>query len=52
MQTASLRKYRSVYKLSEVPASSSKDELIPAVARHFAAQVSLGLGLSSFHCLC
>ena len=39
LQTASLRKYRSVYKLNDVAPSSSKDELIPAVARHFASQV-------------
>ena len=40
-QTSSLRKYRSVYKLNDVTASSTKDELIPAVARHFASQVGL-----------
>ena len=38
-QTASLRKYRQHFKLTEVAPNSSKDELIPAVARHFADQV-------------
>ena len=39
LQTASLRKYRTFYKLQDVAAGSSKDELIPAVAKHFAQQV-------------
>ena len=38
-QTASLRKYRTFYKLQDVAASSSKEDLIPAVAKHFAQQV-------------
>ncbi|KAK9805891.1 hypothetical protein WJX73_001745 [Symbiochloris irregularis] len=41
LDTASLRKYRTHYKLTEVPPNCSKDELIPAVARHFADQVVL-----------
>ena len=39
LQTASLRKYRTFYKLQDVAASSSKEDLIPAVAKHFAQQV-------------
>ncbi|CAM6129195.1 unnamed protein product [Calypogeia fissa] len=38
LETSSLKRYRRVYKLSDVT-SSCKEELIPAVARHFAAQV-------------
>lgn len=41
VQTASLRKYRTFYKLQDVSGSSSKEDLIPAVAKHFAQQVSL-----------
>ena len=43
MQAASLRRYRKVHKLGEVPPNSSKEELLPAVARHFAAQASYAL---------
>jgi len=39
-QAASLRRYRKVHKLGESPPGSSKEELLPAVARHFAAQAS------------
>lgn len=39
MEAASLRRYRQVYKLEEAEPGSSKEELMPAVARHFAAQV-------------
>ncbi|KAG6548745.1 hypothetical protein Mapa_009755 [Marchantia paleacea] len=38
LDTSSLKRYRRVYNLREVT-SSCKEELIPAVARHFAAQV-------------
>ncbi len=40
VQAASLRRYRKVHKLGESPPGSSKEELLPAVARHFAAQAS------------
>ena len=39
-QAASLRRYRKVHKLGDSPPGSSKEELLPAVARHFAAQAS------------
>ena len=39
LQTTSLKKYRRVHNLGDI-ASSSKDELIPAIQRHFAATVS------------
>ena len=39
-QAASLRRYRKVHKLGESPPGSSKEELLPAVARHFAAQAN------------
>lgn len=39
LDTTSLRKYRAHYKLTEVAPNSSKEDLIPAVARHFADQV-------------
>ena len=38
-QTTSLKRYRKVYKLGDIEPGSTKEELIPAVARHFAAQV-------------
>ncbi|KAL2613705.1 hypothetical protein R1flu_025397 [Riccia fluitans] len=38
LDTSSLKRYRRVYNLREV-SGSCKEELIPAVARHFAAQV-------------
>ncbi|KAH9559568.1 hypothetical protein CY35_06G067000 [Sphagnum magellanicum] len=38
LETSSLKRYRQVYNLREVT-SSCKEELIPAVAQHFAAQV-------------
>lgn len=38
LETSSLKRYRRVYNLREV-ASSCKEELVPAVAQHFAAQV-------------
>lgn len=38
LETSSLKKYRRVYNLREV-SSSCKEELVPAVAQHFAAQV-------------
>ncbi|KAH9546184.1 hypothetical protein CY35_12G081800 [Sphagnum magellanicum] len=38
LETSSLKRYSRVYNLREV-ASSCKEELIPAVAQHFAAQV-------------
>ena len=40
LQAASLRRYRKVHKLGDVPPNSSKEDLLPAVARHFAAQAS------------
>ncbi|KAK9867706.1 hypothetical protein WJX84_002773 [Apatococcus fuscideae] len=39
LETTSLKKYRRVHKLGDI-ASSSKDELIPAIQRHFAAMVA------------
>jgi hypothetical protein len=38
LETSSLKRYRRVYNLREVT-SSCKEELIAAVAQHFAAQV-------------
>mmetsp|Transcript_31639 Transcript_31639/g.81075 ORF Transcript_31639/g.81075 Transcript_31639/m.81075 type:complete len:124 (-) Transcript_31639:93-464(-) len=38
LETASLNKYRKVYQLRDVAQNSTKEELIPAVARHFASQ--------------
>ena len=45
VQAASLRRYRKVHKLGESPPGSSKEELLPAVARHFAAQASTCLAM-------
>eukprot|EP00898_Chlorokybus_atmophyticus_P004293 jgi/Chlat1/4865/Chrsp31S04888 len=39
LETSSLRRYKRVYKLRDVT-GTGKEELMPAVARHFAAQVS------------
>uniref|UniRef100_A0A061R1L6 Histone deacetylase complex subunit SAP30 Sin3 binding domain-containing protein n=1 Tax=Tetraselmis sp. GSL018 TaxID=582737 RepID=A0A061R1L6_9CHLO len=39
LETSSLRKYQKVHHLNEVPQNSTKEELIPVVTRHFAAQV-------------
>jgi hypothetical protein len=41
LQAASLQRYRKVHKLNDVMPGSSKEELLPAVARHFNAQVSV-----------
>mmetsp|Transcript_31757 Transcript_31757/g.69417 ORF Transcript_31757/g.69417 Transcript_31757/m.69417 type:complete len:129 (-) Transcript_31757:400-786(-) len=38
LETASLRKYRRVYKLSDV-GNGAKEDLVSAVARHFQSQV-------------
>jgi hypothetical protein len=47
LETSSLKRYRQVYNLREVT-SSCKEELIPAVAQHFAAQVWSMLHLKLF----
>ncbi|GIL85457.1 hypothetical protein Vretimale_10613 [Volvox reticuliferus] len=39
LDTQSLLRYRKVHKLGDTPATASKEELIPAVSRHFAQQV-------------
>mmetsp|Transcript_25254 Transcript_25254/g.54887 ORF Transcript_25254/g.54887 Transcript_25254/m.54887 type:complete len:140 (-) Transcript_25254:659-1078(-) len=39
LEASSLQKYRRFYKLGDAPANTSKDDLVPSVARHFAAQV-------------
>lgn len=41
VQTISLMKYRKTYKLGETPTNSAKEDLIPAIQRHFASTVSL-----------
>lgn len=38
MQLTALKRYRHVFKLGDVP-GASKEELIPAIQRHFAQQV-------------
>ncbi|KAK9811839.1 hypothetical protein WJX72_011056 [[Myrmecia] bisecta] len=38
LETASLKRYRKVYKLGDM-ATNAKEELIPAIARHFAQTV-------------
>ncbi|KAG2425318.1 hypothetical protein HXX76_013734 [Chlamydomonas incerta] len=35
----SLLRYRKVYKLGDAPATATKEDLLPAVSRHFAQQV-------------
>lgn len=39
LDAVSLQRYRKSYKLGEAPPTSQKEDLIPAVARHFASQV-------------
>lgn len=38
LNDSSLSKYRTIHKLTEAAADCSKEELIPHVAKHFAAQ--------------
>jgi hypothetical protein len=40
LDAASLRKYRRVYKLGELAAGVAKEDLVPAVLRHWQSQVS------------
>lgn len=37
LQVSSLNKYRKHYKLGEAPAGAQKEDLVPAVTRHFAS---------------
>jgi len=39
LDAASLRKYRRVYKLGELAAGVAKEDLVPAVLRHWQSQV-------------
>mmetsp|Transcript_8088 Transcript_8088/g.14029 ORF Transcript_8088/g.14029 Transcript_8088/m.14029 type:complete len:140 (+) Transcript_8088:325-744(+) len=39
LETSSLRKYRRVYKLGDLATGVSKEDLVPAVARHWQSQV-------------
>uniref|UniRef100_A0A7S0QTE5 Histone deacetylase complex subunit SAP30 Sin3 binding domain-containing protein n=1 Tax=Pyramimonas obovata TaxID=1411642 RepID=A0A7S0QTE5_9CHLO len=39
LETGSLRKYRRVYKLGDLGSGVSKEDLVPAVARHWQSQV-------------
>lgn len=39
LEMTSLQKYRKHFKLVEAPPNAPKEELIPVVSRHFAAQV-------------
>ncbi|PNW88941.1 hypothetical protein CHLRE_01g051450v5 [Chlamydomonas reinhardtii] len=39
LDTMSLLRYRKVYKLGDAPATATKEDLLPAVSRHFAQQV-------------
>mmetsp|Transcript_28152 Transcript_28152/g.79515 ORF Transcript_28152/g.79515 Transcript_28152/m.79515 type:complete len:136 (+) Transcript_28152:107-514(+) len=39
LETNSLRKYRKFYHIADIPSNSTKEELIPVVARHFASQM-------------
>eukprot|EP00877_Chromochloris_zofingiensis_P000084 jgi/Chrzof1/10076/Cz04g26070.t1 len=39
LETISLMKYRKTYKLGETPTNSAKEDLIPAIQRHFASTV-------------
>lgn len=38
LDAASLHRYRRLYKLADAPPTTPKEDLIPAVARHFAMQ--------------
>lgn len=38
LEITSLQKYRKAYKLGDAPASTSKEDLIPPIQRHFASQ--------------
>lgn len=40
LQLASLKRYRHIFKLGDVP-GGTKEDLIPAIQRHFAQQVRL-----------
>ena len=39
LQAASLKKYRKLHDMDDLPPGASKEEMIPAVAKHFSQQV-------------
>ena len=39
LQAASLKKYRKLHDMDDLPPGASKEDMIPAVAKHFSQQV-------------
>ena len=39
MQATSLKKYRKLHDMDDLPPGASKEDMIPAVAKHFSQQV-------------
>ena len=39
LQAVSLKKYRKLHDMEDLPPGASKEEMIPAVAKHFSQQV-------------
>ena len=39
LQATSLKKYRKLHDMEDLPPGASKEDMIPAVAKHFSQQV-------------
>lgn len=39
LQAVSLKKYRKLHDMEDLPPGASKEDMIPAVAKHFSQQV-------------
>lgn len=41
LQTVSLKKYRKLHDMDDLPPGASREDMIPAVAKHFSQQVGV-----------